>query len=237
MAIIRADLTVLPLAPLRSPSGWADRGHVRASFRTVTAVLGRPDFGLDAVEEATLWQLDTPGGRAQLQNWLGGDYFLRCPDTVVTWTIQAPTTGALPWIYKVVTGSTAEFPRSGRDLVAGADRETLTEAYLHYLERRSEAVYLGYGQDHADDLQRRALGVWRQLVDAQYCLLDALVPPATTAPSSKAADVGGELRRLAEHTPYTAGADRGLHDEFIATVRALAADGLPEAPATVRSRG
>jgi hypothetical protein len=223
MPIIRADLDVLRIPPQTSEVGWAARGTISASFRTLTTTLGRPDFGTDTTEEATLWQIGTPAGRAQLHNWLGGSYFLRRPVTTVTWTIQAPATTVLPWIYKVITGSTAAFPHSVRDLVGDVDRETLTQAYLLYLAQRVRV-----GDPRHGGMRIEA---WRQLVEQAGSALEVLTS-MTAAPSS----LSQRLQQVAQHATCPANGDHVVHDEFIDTMRALAAAVLPDGPATVRSR-
>jgi hypothetical protein len=221
MAVIRANLTVLDLPPTTSEPGWAPRGHLRASFRDLTTVLHAPDFGIDATEDSTMWLLDTPAGRAQLFHQLDGTYLLRAPATRITWTIQAPSPDVLPWIFELADGSTAGFPNSGQALRVGPDRITLIRAYQRFLELR------------ATDLQQRlelarpphpaSVSRWQQLTSYHQDLSRALHLAATPA------DIVATLQKAANRFPSTAGPDfdHELHDEFVATVRALATASVP----------
>lgn len=231
MAVIRPDLTVLNLPPENAGTGWARRGDLRASFRDLTTTLGSPDFGLGTTEESTLWLLDTPAGPAQLHSWLGGSYFLRSPDAVVAWQIQAPADGVLPWIYKVVTGSTAGFPDSVRDLAFGAGREELTQAYLGYLSGRERAVsQLLHDGDLSGNRRTAAAGRWGQLVSMTLTLSASLGQHLPLRPGRlvEAPDsLADALNRAAIEAPLPPWHDRALHDEHVATVRALAAAQVP----------
>jgi hypothetical protein len=231
MAVVRPDLTVLNLPPENAGTGWALRGELRASFREVTIALGSPDFGIGSTEESTLWLLDTPAGPAQLHNWLGGTYFLYAPDSVVGWQIQAPDDGVLPWIYKIVTGSTIGFPDSVRELTFGAGREQLTQAYLSYLRGRERAVSQLLHEGELTGTRRVAAArLWQQLLSTLLTLATALgphLPLHSSHPVDDSATLVDALNRAATETPLPAWHDRALRDEHVATLRALAAAQVP----------
>ncbi|MFI5593487.1 hypothetical protein ACIA5G_51260 [Amycolatopsis sp. NPDC051758] len=220
MAVIRANLTVLDLPPTTSEPGWAPRGHLRASFRDLTTVLHAPDFGIDATEDSTMWLLDTPAGRAQLCHQLDGTYFLHAPATRITWTIQAPSPDVLPWIFKLA-GSTAGFPSSGQALRVGPDRITLIRAYQRFLDLR--ATDLQQRLELAQPQHPASVSRWQQLTSYHQHLSRVL--HVAVAP----ADVVAALQQAANLFPAAAGPyfDHELHDEFVATVRALATASVP----------
>ncbi|RLK58466.1 hypothetical protein [Actinokineospora cianjurensis] len=232
MAVIRPDLTVLNLLLENAGTGWARRGDLRASFRDLTTTLGSPDFGLGTTEESTLWLLDTPAGPAQLHNWLGGSYFLRSPDSVAAWQIQAPGDGVLPWIYKVVTGSTTGFPDSVRDLAFGAGREELTQAYLNYLRGRERAVsQLLHEGDLVGNRRIAAAKLWQQLLSTLLTLGTALGPHLPLHPGrfvEAPTSLSDALNQSAMEAPLPPWHDRARRDEHVATVRALASARVPD---------
>jgi hypothetical protein len=232
MAVVRPDLTVLNLPPENAGTGWALRGELRASFRELTTTLGSPDFGVGSIEESTLWLLDTPAGPAQLHNWLGGSYFLREPDSVVGWQIQAPADAVLPWIYKVVTGSTVGFPDSVRDLAFGAGREELTQAYLSYLRGRERAVsQLLHEGDLTGNRRITVSNQWQQLLSTLLTLGAALGPHLPLRPGrlvEAPTSLSEALNRAAAEAPLPPWHDRAVREEHVATVRALAAAQVPD---------
>lgn len=144
MAVIRDDLDIHSTPCTTPAEALTLRGSIRASYRTLLDLFGEPDFGLSTaadrtVEDATLWMIDTPVGRVQLHNWLGGAYFLARPDTIIRWSVQAATDTALPWIYKVILGSTVTFAEGVSELALCSTRATLTAAYGDYLYLRKLA--------------------------------------------------------------------------------------------------
>ncbi|HEY3691136.1 MAG TPA: hypothetical protein VGL46_12660 [Pseudonocardiaceae bacterium] len=226
MAVIRANLTVLNLLPATSSPGWTLQGHLPASFRELTTVLHSPDFGVSDIEDATLWQLGTPAGGAQLYHQLDGAYFLHSPDTRVTWTIQAPSAEVLPWIFKLVRNSTADFPRSVQALPAGPDRIILIRAYQKYLDLRAadlkQRLQHSFPSAHPATTAR-----WEQLVSARRDLGRALHLAVT--PHDVVAALQQVSNRIAATTVKPA-FDHELHREFAETVRALATAADPVRP-------
>lgn len=141
MAVIHDDLNI-QTTPCRTPAhGLTSRGALRTSYRTLTTRFGDPDFGTgDSPDgEATLWAIDTPGGRVQLQNWLSIEQLQRRPDEDIRWSIQAATDHPLPWTFKAATGSTAHFPAAVGEFTRHSSSETLTGAYVDYLYQRGQA--------------------------------------------------------------------------------------------------
>ncbi|WP_410646217.1 hypothetical protein [Amycolatopsis sp. cmx-4-54] len=218
-AVIRADLSVVSSPPSASAPGWAVRGLVTASFRTLTAVFRSPDFGIDAIEDCTLWQLETPGGRAQLASQHTGTHFLSAPDSATTWMVQASSFDVLPWIFQALPEGTASFPRSTRDIAVGADRMALIRAYRRFLRKRADTVAFRTAGNPRLPLSEE-VALWRQLVSAHQALGRALYLAVTPQ------DVAAALQQLAdrlEKTGHEPGSDAALHGEIVATVRALAA--------------
>ncbi|OXM57065.1 hypothetical protein CFP71_10035 [Amycolatopsis thailandensis] len=141
MAVIHDDLNI-QTTPCRTPAhGLTYRGALRASYRTLTTRFGAPDFGTSGSPdgEATLWVIDTPGGRVQLQNWLAVEQLRRRPDEDIRWSVQAATDHPLPWTFKAATGSTAQFPAAVGEFTRQSSSESLTEAYVDYLYQRGQA--------------------------------------------------------------------------------------------------
>lgn len=240
MAVVRPDLTVLNLPPETAGTGWALRGELRASFRELTTALGSPDFGVGSAQESTLWLLDTPAGSAQLHSWHDGSCFLREPDSVVAWQIQAPHDGVLPWIYKIVTGSTIGFPDSVRGLEFGASREELTQAYLSYLSGRERAVNeLLHAGELSGNGRIATTRHWGQLVSTLLILNDALGQHLPLRPDRSAeatANLAEALNKAAVEAPLPTWHDRAIHDEHVATLRALAGAKVPtRRPSPARS--
>ncbi|RSM74728.1 hypothetical protein DL991_29165 [Amycolatopsis sp. WAC 01375] len=218
-AVIRPDLTVVISPPGAAAPGWAVRGLLTATFRTLTTVFRSPDFGIDATEDCTLWQLETPAGRAQLASQHTGTHFLSSPDSTTTWMVQASSFDVLPWIFQALPDGTASFPRSTQEVAVGTDRMDLIRAYRRFLRKRADAVAFRTAGSPQLPLSEE-VALWRQLVSAHQALGRALYLAVTPQ------DVAAALRQLADRLEKTGcepGSNAGLHGEFVATVRALAA--------------
>ncbi|SEP53688.1 MULTISPECIES: hypothetical protein [Amycolatopsis] len=157
MAVIHDDLNIQTIACTAPADGLSTRGAIHASYHTLTTRFGNPDFGTTdtAAEEATLWILDTPAGRAHLQSWLDVHHLHARPHTEVRWSIQTASDGVLPWVFKAVTGSTAAFPAGVDRFARTSSRETLTAAYVDYLYLRSQAMANWVNLQHRDSRSYR----------------------------------------------------------------------------------
>jgi hypothetical protein len=142
MAAIHDDLNI-GREPCSAPaSALISRAAINASYSTLTARFGDPDFARSAGpgQDSTIWILDTPVGRAHLHNWLSRSHFLLRPETSIRWTIQCANDDPLPWIFKAVTGATDGFPDSVAGATRTSTRATLLSAYADYLYLRAQAV-------------------------------------------------------------------------------------------------
>ncbi|OXM42747.1 hypothetical protein CFP71_42210 [Amycolatopsis thailandensis] len=217
-AVIRPDLTVVNSPPSAAAPGWAVRGLLDATFRELTTAFRIPDFGIDAIDDSTLWQLETPGGRAQLVSEKTGGYFLRAPDDVTTWMIQASSPDVLPWIFEILDPGVEAFVQSTLAAPAGSDRVALIRAYRHFLRLHAAAVAQRLGSLTAPP-RAAAAARWRQLTTAHRALDRALYLAVTPQ------DVVAALRQLAERLESAErdpANDAGLHGEIVATIRSLA---------------
>lgn len=114
---------------------------------TVHSRLGCPEVAIrreGGHADGGVWHIDTPAGRAHLHD----------PLTLVApgrWDIAGETAGVLPWLVKILTGTTAHFPAAVPEWFSEHNRETYTAAYRDYLCLRYSAT-----KDALNDLDRAA---------------------------------------------------------------------------------
>lgn len=142
MTVLHADLTIQDTPVSSSASGLLPRGSIRASYHTLTSQLGEPGLGLagQPTDDCTLWTVDTPAGRLQLFDWAPAAKYQHHPDREITWTIQGVSDAVLPWLFKIVTGSTAGFPTAPAELFGESTLASQVAAYRDYLYLRMEAT-------------------------------------------------------------------------------------------------
>lgn len=225
MVVIHPDLTIVDTLHLTNPGEWRVRGHLRSSFRTITSVLGTPDFGVGAEDTSPLWLVATPAGPAQLQNWLDGQEFLRNPDTQVDWSIQTPTVDVMPWLFKTLTNSTAAFPHAGSRLLYGASRAELCTAYLRYLRVRAHTA-----RAELDLLRHAGVDRWEE----RFLAAD---DRWMQAESMRVLFEREQLWAVTPPSPLGPREDVLVRDEHIATVHALKTANLPRSATTATSGG
>jgi hypothetical protein len=163
MAQLRPDLSVDPTVSLdlspcaRVTPGLTGHGQIRTSYHRLRECFGQPDRQNKLHRNAGVWALDTPAGAVHLMRFEQTPHSAGDRDIEAQWAIRAANAAVLPWIYKIVTGTTATFPTGALPYLTEVTVNSLTNAYLDYLYLRMLAE-----TDRRPALDRAAPDFWTQ---------------------------------------------------------------------------
>lgn len=136
MAIICANLSTQP-ERLPAVTHFV-RGYIPASTDTLEEHFGDPDCHDDAGMGE--WTVRCPAGDLRLSQAPGQSATTDASATV-SWQIQAATDDVLPWIYRIIMGTTVGFQRAVEGHVGESTLETLTSAYSDFLWNQVRSIH------------------------------------------------------------------------------------------------
>ncbi|RSM68679.1 hypothetical protein DL991_41150 [Amycolatopsis sp. WAC 01375] len=139
MARIHPDLTI-DHEPCTTPAyGLMVQGHIHARGTHLRDLFGEPARSLAGGAEPGAWTLDSPAGRVHLAARQLRTTLV-CGDSSSCWLILGAHDAVLPWAFKAVTGSTANFVAGAQRHFSESTLATFTSAYTDYLFQRADAA-------------------------------------------------------------------------------------------------